>query len=359
MSADLRGCVILDRQGEPLAASGELEPWARPPAASSRPPTPPPGEPVTQAHVGTEDGEVFAVRLGGYAAVAAAERFALAGFDAVRPPRRAARSRPRRRAGGGHADASEAAPGPARPRHRLRRRGLRLPASPPAHPPAVRARLRPRRPDDRAGARRPRRAASSSWPHRGCSTLPATTSASERRDGPPRILQPRGPRAPRGHRVRARGAIGRALGQARLARLQVRRVPAPRRRRRRRRALARRPARLEPGHLHAPVDPRSDAIIYINSTAATLHPDFGSPREYGIPYWWSASAPSGSRSSSPPTATSPTAAPTASRSSAPVEGGAGADGDRHVIAYDKARCKLYELYRAFPRASGAGAPTSA
>ena len=34
--------------------------------------------------------------------------------------------------------------------------------------------------------------------------------------------------------------------------------------------------------------------------------------------------------------------------SAPVEGGARADGDRHVIAYDKARCKLYELYRAFP-----------
>ena len=44
-----------------------------------------------------------------------------------------------------------------------------------------------------------------------------------------------------------------------------------------------------------------------------LHPDFGSPREYGIPYAWSASAPSGSRSSSPPTATSPTAAPTESR----------------------------------------------
>src|SRR5688572_32049036 len=36
----------------------------------------------------------------------------------------------------------------------------------------------------------------------------------------------------------------------------------------------------------APVDPRSTQIIdYINSHEAdTLHPDFGSPREYGIPF---------------------------------------------------------------------------
>jgi hypothetical protein len=33
---------------------------------------------------------------------------------------------------------------------------------------------------------------------------------------------------------------------------------------------------------------------------------------------------------------------------APIEGGKNSDGDRHVIAYDKARCKLYELGRAFP-----------
>ena len=30
-----------------------------------------------------------------------------------------------------------------------------------------------------------------------------------------------------------------------------------------------------------------------------------------------------------------------------VEGGQGSDGDRHVLAVDSARCKLYELYRAF------------
>jgi hypothetical protein len=35
---------------------------------------------------------------------------------------------------------------------------------------------------------------------------------------------------------------------------------------------------------------------------------------------------------------------------APIEGGAGSDGDRHVLAVRQGECKLYELYRAFPRA---------
>jgi hypothetical protein len=38
------------------------------------------GEPVTHAHVGTEDGEAFAVRHSGLALVASAERFTLAGL---------------------------------------------------------------------------------------------------------------------------------------------------------------------------------------------------------------------------------------------------------------------------------------
>jgi hypothetical protein len=39
--------------------------------------------------------------------------------------------------------------------------------------------------------------------------------------------------------------------------------------------------------------------------------------------------------------------------SAPVEGGAGAEGDRHVLVVDRDRCKLYELYDARPRDGGA------
>jgi hypothetical protein len=37
---------------------------------------------------------------------------------------------------------------------------------------------------------------------------------------------------------------------------------------------------------------------------------------------------------------------------APIEGGAGGDGDRHVLVVDKGACVLYELYRAFPQTDG-------
>lgn len=39
--------------------------------------------------------------------------------------------------------------------------------------------------------------------------------------------------------------------------------------------------------------------------------------------------------------------------SAPVEGGADADGDRHVLVVDRDRCRLYELYDAHPLDGGA------
>jgi hypothetical protein len=37
---------------------------------------------------------------------------------------------------------------------------------------------------------------------------------------------------------------------------------------------------------------------------------------------------------------------------APIEGGRGSDGDRHVIVIDRSRCRLYELYAAYPEAVG-------
>lgn len=36
----------------------------------------------------------------------------------------------------------------------------------------------------------------------------------------------------------------------------------------------------------------------------------------------------------------------------PIEGGRNGSGDRHVIVVDKARCKLYEVYAAYPRRGG-------
>ena len=80
MSADLRGGVILDAKGEALAASGRLDGWAEAGRAMLAAADAAAGEPVVHAHVGTEDGEAFAVRNQGFAVVAAAERFTLAGL---------------------------------------------------------------------------------------------------------------------------------------------------------------------------------------------------------------------------------------------------------------------------------------
>jgi hypothetical protein len=99
----------------------------------------------------------------------------------------------------------------------------------------------------------------------------------------------------------------------------------------------------------APRDPRSAAIIgYINSTGGdTLHPDFGSPRPYGFPY----SVVGAGQRRLPINYTAygdeSDPGPFPVPASAPVEGGNGSDGDRHVLVVDRDECKLYELYRAF------------
>ena len=99
----------------------------------------------------------------------------------------------------------------------------------------------------------------------------------------------------------------------------------------------------------APVDPNSDAYIaYINSHGGSeLHPDFGSPRAYGIPY--AVVGRKAKRSRVHFTAYGDESSHGKYRvpPRAPVEGGKASDGDRHVLVVDKARCKLYELYRAF------------
>jgi hypothetical protein len=100
----------------------------------------------------------------------------------------------------------------------------------------------------------------------------------------------------------------------------------------------------------APRDPRSAAYIaYINAHGGnSLHPDFGSPRTYGFPY-----VVVGAGQPKLPVhytaygdESDPGPFPVPAR--APVEGGNGSDGDRHVLVVDRSACKLYELYRAFP-----------
>ncbi len=79
MSPDLRGAAILDEAGAVLAASGdEPERWAEDAAALFAVADGAGAEPVEQVHVATEQGEVFAIRAAGLAAVAVTERLVLA-----------------------------------------------------------------------------------------------------------------------------------------------------------------------------------------------------------------------------------------------------------------------------------------
>jgi len=79
MSPDLRGAAILGPDAEVLAATGEEpERWAEDAAALFAAADAAEGAPVEQVHIATEQGEVFAIRNAGLAAVTVTERFALA-----------------------------------------------------------------------------------------------------------------------------------------------------------------------------------------------------------------------------------------------------------------------------------------
>jgi|SRR5215213_882750 len=78
MSPDLRGAAILDASGRVLAASDEPRRWEEDVAALLAVADRAGEEPVEQVHIATEQGEVFAIRNAGLAAVAVTDRFALA-----------------------------------------------------------------------------------------------------------------------------------------------------------------------------------------------------------------------------------------------------------------------------------------
>jgi hypothetical protein len=79
MSPDLRGAAVLGPEGEVLAATaGELERWREDAAALFAAADAAEEVPVEQIHIATEQGEVFAIRNAGLAAVSVTDRFALA-----------------------------------------------------------------------------------------------------------------------------------------------------------------------------------------------------------------------------------------------------------------------------------------
>ncbi len=78
MSPDLRGGAILDSGGAVLAASDSPGRWSEDATTLLAIADSAGEEPVEQVHIATEQGEVFAVRHAGLAAIAVTDRFALA-----------------------------------------------------------------------------------------------------------------------------------------------------------------------------------------------------------------------------------------------------------------------------------------
>ena len=102
---------------------------------------------------------------------------------------------------------------------------------------------------------------------------------------------------------------------------------------------------------HLPVHARSDAIVSSIGSDEGLHPDFGSGTwegaPIGIPY---VTVPRDQRKVEVrfQYADESDPGPYPIPRDVPIEGGRNSDGDRHVIVVDRGRCKLYELFAAYP-----------
>ncbi len=104
----------------------------------------------------------------------------------------------------------------------------------------------------------------------------------------------------------------------------------------------------------APVDPASATLIASIGLATGLHPDFGADLDgapFGIPYVVVA----GSQPRVPITfqyADESDAGPYPIPPDAPIEGGSGSTGDRHVLVIDRDAWTLHETWSTYPAAVG-------
>ena len=100
-----------------------------------------------------------------------------------------------------------------------------------------------------------------------------------------------------------------------------------------------------------PVHPRSDAIVRSIGPNDNMHADFGSGRYEGAPIGIPYVAVRGGQRRVPVSfryADESDRGPYPIPPRAPIEGGRGSNGDRHVIVVDRSRCRLYELFDAHP-----------
>ncbi len=102
----------------------------------------------------------------------------------------------------------------------------------------------------------------------------------------------------------------------------------------------------------ASVDPNSDVLIASIGLGMSLHPDWGTTEtNYGIPYIVvSGSTPKVSVTFDYADESDP--GPYPIPANAPVEGGSGSSGDRHILIIDRDNWILYELYAAYPPTLG-------
>ena len=112
-----------------------------------------------------------------------------------------------------------------------------------------------------------------------------------------------------------------------------------------------------------PVHRRSGAILRSIGLEEGLHPDFGSGQWEGAPIGIPFTSVPGDQERVPVTFEyndESDQGPYPIPSDAQVEGGRNSDGDRHVIIIDRAECRLYEVFAAYPmNAVRAGTPDRA
>jgi hypothetical protein len=131
-------------------------------------------------------------------------------------------------------------------------------------------------------------------------------------------------------------------------------------------------ARPLPGAPHCPVFPRSsqwnqrvdrlpvlagsDRLVQSIGASAHAHADFGSGLYNGAPIGIPFVTVSRHQKKVPVSfqySDESDRGPYPVPANVPIEGGRGSDGDRHVIVVDRGRCRLYELYAAYPEDGGA------
>ena len=105
-----------------------------------------------------------------------------------------------------------------------------------------------------------------------------------------------------------------------------------------------------------PVHHRSGAILRSIGLDEGLHPDFGSGQWEGAPIGIPFTTVPGDQERVPVSfeyEDESDREPYPIPPDAPVEGGRNSDGDRHVIVIDRAECRLYEVFAAYPMNGGA------